>query len=98
THRCRGIDHWLGEADDVHLSGVEILQRLDQDALTAGEAIESAHFEGVSRPEVVQAGKPLRAVRDAAGLAVVDDTRSQPAERSSASCASGFCSRLETRA
>lgn len=49
------------------------LQRLDEDALTAGEPVEAAHFEGVSRPEVVEAGKPLRAVRDAAGFAVVDE-------------------------
>lgn len=47
AHRCRGVDHRLCETDDVHLSGVEVLQRLDQDALTAGEAVKPAHFEGV---------------------------------------------------
>lgn len=73
AHRGRRVDHRLGETDDVHLAGVEVLQCLDEDALTAGETVESADFEGVPRSEVVEADEPLRPVRDAAGFSVVDE-------------------------
>lgn len=53
----------------MHLAGVEVLERFDQDALTAGEAVEAAKFERVARSRVVEAGEPLGAV----GLASIDE-------------------------
>ena len=73
THRRGRVDHGLGEADSVDLACVEFLQRFDQDAFTAGEAIKAADFEGLPRSEVVEAGEPLRSVGDSAGFAVVDE-------------------------
>lgn len=73
THRRRRVDQRFSEADDVHLSGVEVLQCLDQNALTTSEPIEAASFEGVPRPEVVETGQSLRPIGDAAGLAVVNE-------------------------
>ena len=72
-HRCCRVNHRLCEADDVHLASVKILQRFNQDAFAAGEAVEPTHFEGVARSEVVETGEPLRSFGDAAGFAEVDE-------------------------
>lgn len=53
--------------------GVEVLQRFDQNALTASETVESADFESIPRSEVVEAGEPLRPIGDSAGLAMVNE-------------------------
>jgi len=49
AHRGGCVDHRFSKADDVDLAGVEVLQRLDEDALAAGEAVEAADFEGIPR-------------------------------------------------
>ena len=53
-----------------------MVKRVDNsvyEAFKAGEAVEPSHFEGVPRPEVVEAGEPLRAVCDPARFAMVDE-------------------------
>src|SRR4051794_31948152 len=71
AHRRGRVNVRLGQALDLHAAVVQFRDRLDRHDLAAGDAVKLADHERVAGTEVVEAGKPLGAICDPAGLAPI---------------------------
>ena len=73
AHRSGGVYLRLGEAENVNAPVVQLGNGLNRHNLGPGDALERPDHERVPLAKIVEARDPLRPLRDAARLAVVDE-------------------------